>query len=293
MDDLPSYLARLVSGTRIPISSLSSGARRDLQPLFAGGALVEEAAGRGSVVVVRRPDVLLQWAHRKFPAYAGKWEALGPSKRAQAVLQRRDSKAGGATAGPNVLHLRAGAGVVASIDDAEFPVGQLTERHGVAACLIQTDTKLLLKGTAALIENLVCFLEYRTIIPSVNIALNSSGRVSEALVQCLSRSSFHGSLLHLPDYDPVGLADYLRLKARLGDRVQLFVPADLESRFAAFGNTALIAEKPRNRSLLEAMGNTSWPCAESAKVFRLIRDSGSGLEQESLLLSMNGLPDAT
>ena len=285
MDEVPPYLSALISEGRVPRSRLSAQALRELQPLFAGGALTEEVAGRGALVVEQRPDILLQWAHRCFPAFAGIWEQEGDSERARSVLLRRDSKAGGAGAGMTVLHLRARGAASVARDGRDFPVASLTENHGVAACLIHSGTRLELDAPAVLIENLACFLEFEAIVPLAGIAMNSAGRISEALVQCLARSAFHGPLLHLPDYDPVGLADYLRLRAVLRERVQLHVPADIETRFASFGNKALIAQRPRNRVLLESLGSTDWPCPDSARIFRLIRESGSGLEQECLLLS--------
>ena len=41
----------------------------------------------------------------------------------------------------------------------------------------------------------------------------------------------------VPDYDPVGLGDYLRLREALAGRVSLFVPSDLEERFAVWNRS--------------------------------------------------------
>lgn len=285
MDELPPYVGKLLQDGRVPLSSLSARARRDLKPLFAGGALVEDASGRGVVVVVQRPDVLREWARQRYPIFGGDWVNVGASSRANAVLMRRDSKVGGAAAGAGVLHVRAIGDASMLVDGLDFPVAKLTRHFGVTACLIRSHTRLALGASAVLVENLACFLSAEEIVPAAGIAMNSSGKISDALVQCLARSSFTGELLHLPDYDPVGLADYLRLKSALGDRVSLYVPPDVEARFAAFGNKGLITGRPRNRRLLESLGTTNWPCRESAKIFNLVQESGSGLEQESLLLS--------
>ncbi len=94
-------------------------------------------------------------------------------------------------------------------------------------------------------------------------------------------------MLHLTDYDPVGLSDYLRLREALAGHVDLFVPSNLEERFAVFGNRKLIAEKPRNRALLEQVIGSAWPCEQSRRVFELIKETGSGLEQECLLLKLS------
>jgi len=68
----------------------------------------------------------------------------------------------------------------------------------------------------------------------------------------------------------------------------LYVPDDLEERFERFGNRKLISDKPKNRILLEQLDRCSWPCEASERVFRLIKESGAGLEQEALLLGLNG-----
>lgn len=78
--------------------------------------------------------------------------------------------------------------------------------------------------------------------------------------------------------------DYLRLRTALGASVTLFAPEDIAARFVALGNRKLIAEKPRNRALLEQLSGTAWPCHTSARIFDLIKETGSGLEQESLFL---------
>lgn len=66
----------------------------------------------------------------------------------------------------------------------------------------------------------------------------------------------------------------------------MFVPSDLEERFAAFGNRKLIAEKARNRVLLEQLEGSVWPCEQSRRVYGLIKETGSGLEQECLLVKL-------
>jgi hypothetical protein len=63
----------------------------------------------------------------------------------------------------------------------------------------------------------------------------------------MADSSF--SLLHLPDYDPVGLSEFQRLHSRLGKSVVLHLPGDLETRFAKFSNRELL-EKGNSQAML-------------------------------------------
>lgn len=287
MNELPPFLGRLFAEQRLSLSQLSNRGRKQLRALFDGGVLSIESVGRGQVVLVRKPDGLVAWLRQNFPAFESQWLAEKTTGRAHSIALRRSSKATGSGAGAGVLHLRAFAaqGGVVTLNSTVFPVSELTTRHGVAACLIEAKSTLGIEGRTALVENLECFLRVEVILPKIAVAMNSAGRISDQLISCLARSSIAPApLLHLPDYDPVGLSDYLRLRSALGERVVLFVPNDIERRFSALGDRKLISEKPRNRALLEQLATKTWPCRESENIFRLIKETGTGLEQESLLL---------
>jgi hypothetical protein len=288
MDDVPPFLRRLIQRQRLAGSDLSTQARKQLRPLFVGGVLVAETSGRGEIVEVRKPEQLLTWVRLTFPSFEGQWQGPAEFGRAQSIALRRSSKAAGSGIGAGVLHLRAmaeGRGT-ATVNGVNFPVRELTAQHGVAACLIRPDTQIEFIGQTVLIENLECFLNAERILPEASIFLNGAGRLSDQLIACLGRSTFSPApVVHFPDYDPVGLSDYLRLKVLLGPRVVLYLPSDIERRFAALGDQRLISEKPRNRALLEKLATERWPCPESKMVFDLIKESGAGLEQESLLLN--------
>lgn len=289
MDDVPPFLRRLIQQQRLAGSDLSVQARKQLRPLFAGGVLVVETSGRGEVVEVRKPEQLLVWIRQTFPSFEDRWQGPSDFGRAQSIARRRSSKAGGSGVGAGVLHLRANADGrgTATVNGINFPVRDLTAQHGVAACLVRADTQFEFTGQTVLVENLECFLNAERILPEASIFLNGAGRLSDQLIACLGQSRITPEpLLHMPDYDPVGLSDYLRLRSVLGARAALFVPADIVSRFAALGDRRLIADKPRNRTLLEQLSIKAWPCRESERVFQLIKESGAGLEQESLFLKL-------
>jgi hypothetical protein len=280
-------LQRLLEKKYIPRSQLSDRDVALMRPLFDGNVVVLENSGRGQTVRVVDDQALKKWLLRHYPSLDGAWTSPLGAYRAGAVASNRDSKAGGPGVDHSILHLRAmisGAAMV-RVNGVEVPVPDLTARFGLAACLVGEGTKLEFEGRVAIIENLECFLRAELLVSDLAVALNSAGRISDRLISRLAAADFGTkTLYHLPDYDPAGLGDYLRLKKALADRVELWVPTDLELRFSTFGNRSLIANKPRNRELLEQLSTVSWPCSTSARVFRLIRETGSGLEQESLLL---------
>ena len=101
------------------------------------------------------------------------------------------------------------------------------------------------------------------------------------MIGWLAHSTDSGfSLLHLPDYDPVGLSEFQRLHSRLGKRVALHLPADLETRFAKFSNQELL-NKGNSQAMLAKLRQTDLPPIRH--VVALMDRYNAGLEQEALL----------
>ena len=89
------------------------------------------------------------------------------------------------------------------------------------------------------------------------------------------------ALLHLPDYDPVGLSEFERLHLRLGNRVNLHLPADLEARFARYSNPELL-KKRNSQAMLAKLRRSELP--STRRVVALMDRFNAGLEHEALLV---------
>jgi hypothetical protein len=167
----------------------------------------------------------------------------------------------------------------------------LCRAHGFAFTLINDGSELSFDTTTVLIvENLECFLRFERIYPSANLAPFENGRLSERIIDRLAASEGTSDFVHLPDYDPVGLAEYQRLRKRLGTRVRLHVPENLDQLFAELADTELIRSRPRNQETLSFLVDSELPCDASRRVLTAIRRYGAGLEQEALLLSRESPP---
>lgn len=270
------------------MSALGAQLRVALRPPIAGGIVEIRRSGGGERIEVLRASEFEAWVRSTYPAFDGQLTVPDGASRAAALAFRRNTKSAGAGVASSIVHLRAlgSVALIVDLDGRPFPVGELTEAYGVAACLIADDSRMRASGRVVVVENLECFLRVESILPSATLSVFSGGRLSERLIGFLTRSTFDAPpIVHLPDYDPVGLSDYLRLRAALSDRVALWVPDDLEERFHRFSNRDLITRKPRNRELLESLASTTWPCAASSRVFELIKEHGAGLEQEALLVA--------
>jgi hypothetical protein len=116
------------------------------------------------------------------------------------------------------------------------------------------------------------------------LMLYGHGRISNRVVDWLASTKNSGlSLLHLPDYDPVGLSEFQRLQSRLGDRVVLHIPDDLETRFARYSNPGLL-ERGNSQAMLARLRLSD--SLEIRRVVDLIDHYNAGLEQEALLIPL-------
>ncbi len=92
-----------------------------------------------------------------------------------------------------------------------------------------------------------------------------------------------GEILHLPDYDPVGLSEFGRVHARLGHRAGLYLPPDLEARFDRFSNGDLL-KNLNSQAMLAQLRRSELPAIR--RVIELIDRHNAGLEQEPLLIPL-------
>jgi hypothetical protein len=92
-----------------------------------------------------------------------------------------------------------------------------------------------------------------------------------------------GEILHLPDYDPVGLSEFGRVHARLGLRAGLYLPPDLEARFDRFSNGDLL-KNLNSQATLAQLRRSELPAIR--RVIELIDRHNAGLEQEALLIPL-------
>jgi hypothetical protein len=118
----------------------------------------------------------------------------------------------------------------------------------------------------------------------VDAVIYGHGRISSRVLDWLVRTTNSKfSLLHLPDYDPSGLSEFQRLHARLGKRVALYLPSEIEARFVRFSNPDLLAKTNRQATLAQLRRSES---TAFRRVVEMIDRHNAGLEQEALLIQV-------
>lgn len=283
-DPLARRLKVLMQHGSLASSKLSKRARDKLSTLFDAGILVEEPAGAGHRVLVRSTQGLKNWIARRYP-HGLDGHGATMSGRVEAVANHRDSKVStGLDA--SLVHLRGFGNSELRRGEEQFPVAELTKAFGAASLLVRQDCSWRLSGRLCTVENLEVFLRIEELLDDVDLAIYTGGRLSGLVISWLANCCGEDSLfLHVGDYDPVGLAEYLRLTKQLGGRVNLYLPDDLEERLIRYGNTQLLRQ---SRKLQAVLRRSDDPTVRT--VVELIDRHGRCLEQEALLIPETNSP---
>ena len=162
---------------------------------------------------------------------------------------------------------------------------QACQFSGPVSLTFHPEDDLACDQPLALLDNIepLHHLEQMTGREHFGCALFYHGNLSESLLRWLTTHRRAPEIWLFPDYDYVGLTNYLRIKDALPD-AQLFVPDDLEERLRDQnqGCTQRIEDQYKKIDM-ERLNTSNSP--QVKRVMSILKDTGKGLSQESLLIS--------
>lgn len=265
---------------QLPKSQCGSHFLDFLHPLLAADVVVEQRSGAGRRLVVADHSILHAFIGQNFPHIESSGQS---SQRILGVRRFRDSKAF-ASNNPEVVQVRAWQRNILFRNDSVVDAVGKTHLHSVFS--FQVGPLYTLHDRCALIEGPVMFNTFERLGLDVPIVIYGQGRLSKRLLNWLAdQPDAKFSLLHLPDYDPVGLHDFERIQGRLGRRAHLYLPLNLEELFAKYSKRQLL-EKRKSQVLLGKVRHSD--SSDVQRVIGLIDKHNAGLEQEALLIENNG-----
>jgi hypothetical protein len=270
-------LTRLLADGGMARSGGGAALLRTLQPLLDAGVVAAERSGAGRRLVVRDAAALRQFMERDFPNTPMAGQGTG---RAGGVARFRDSKTF-ASDTPVIICVRAWTEEALLKDGQPAGAARASLEHGVFSFVMSRNYAL--RGLCALVENPKVFAQFERLrLPAGLVIRSGGGYVSQRLLDWLAgQGGPDFSLLHLPDYDPVGMTEFTRLRARLGERARLYLPENMAALFARFSSRGILG-KGNNRAMLAALRKSKLP--EVRRVVALIDSNNACLEQEALLL---------
>ena len=279
-ENIRAQFEALLEQGALPYSACSGSFLKTVRPLLDSGVVVEERSGAGRRLAVQDTVALRAFFSKRYPD-AGFFE--GASSRIAGVARFRDTKAL-ALDEAKLVCARAWQTDVLLRDGQPVQAAAATAEHGVFAFLLGERSRYSLRGACALVENPAVFTCIERLKLPISLAIYGHGRASTRLVDWLAGITAPDfTLLHLPDYDPVGLSEFARIRARLGKRARLYLPADLPVRFERFSNRSLL-DKTNSQAMLANLRRSSVP--EIRRLLELMDRHNAGLEQEALLLEL-------
>ncbi len=256
-------------------SRMSRAVRAELASLFAARILEDRRQGGGRRVWVADPVGFENWIEERLPH--GLEPELDAPPRGAAVASWRDAKVTRRTDGEPVLMRSLGEAGRLVCDGETLDAASLTTTAGCVSIVLDEDRVVKLSGRIGLVENLEAFLYAERLGPQLDLALYSGGRLSRRVLEWLS-SQEQASFVHLGDYDPVGLSEYLRVTESC-DRAELWVPSDLEHLVRTYGKPSLMEASTRVWAQVRRTTDSA-----VRGVVEVLDRYAMGLEQEVLLV---------
>ena len=266
-------LFKLIDAGRISSSQVPKSCRADILNLRDRGFVDWEKSGRGGVYTVEDREAINTLL--KNTGYHGSTQALTP--KAKAVAFHQDAHKG--KDDTLLLMLSATREVFWTNHGAAINLFKIVQDCGIASLLIkpydnwQTDTPI------ALVENmdlLVYADQYFKQIAFDGSVLYYGGWISKKTIAWL-KTLKNTPVTIFPDYDPVGINNYLLLKQELPD-LDIYIPKNLADLLVRYGDPKRLASST-DRTLIEQTRDE-----KAAFLYSLLLKHGVGLHQEGLML---------
>lgn len=278
VDSLAEKLSLLLEKGYLAESRLSTRDRSRLQSLLDAGVLQAARSGAGRRIVLHDVNALKSFIARTYPSGLEGLD-IKLSSRSKAVAELRDSKKARDNQ-PIAVLLRGFHDSTLHSGNKVLQVANWTNMAGVAALRLDEDTQWGFSGVVAFVENLEVFWNFEKLEIEADLAIYAQGRLNSKIVAWLASPAMqHVQIIHCGDYDPVGLDEFLRLKAACPDRTQLYIPPDFEILLSRYGKKNLITD---NAAILARLRKNHDP--QVRFIVELMDRFGVGLEQEVLLL---------
>lgn len=164
----------------------------------------------------------------------------------------------------------------------ELPLSQLTHRFGATSLRIETGDTWQSEQPLWLVENQALFDRTDWLpVGTQATLLYYGGQLDGRLLTWLGLRPRASRVVLFPDYDGVGLANFARLYAKLGDVCECWLMPDWQSKLARYGSQRLWQDTFREfTSAVLQLPDYLGPLTEQ------MRRSGLALEQEAIWLSV-------
>ena len=267
------FLVKLLEAGRITSSNIPKSALSEIERLKDQGFIDWERSGRGGVYTIDDRDAVI--ALLKNTGYHGATETL--TSKALAVALHKDAHKGKDET--LLLMLSATEEVLWYKNGVPVDLFKIVQDCGIASFVIKPGDDWQTDKPIALVENkdlLVHADQYFKKIEFEGTVIHYPGWVSKRTIAWLKTLKIT-SVTIFPDYDPVGIINYLILKKELPD-LKIYIPENLPDLLIRYGDPNRL-ETSTDRKLIEQTKDE-----KALSLYALLLKHGAGLHQEGLML---------
>lgn len=269
---LPAILKKIRDGEPVTGSQIPKTSQRMIEHFVSIRAIELNILKRGSRYTLGSIDIFDAEVTRHFPE--GLDEAIQFSteqSRHLGVKVLKDAKISRKRYAAVQVNIRQSSNV--KTREGFVPSG--VERFTLSV-LVDELIDWVIEGTIVLIENQEPFLNSTSKFMDSTAVICYNGRVNEKIISWIKESEM--DVLFCPDYDPVGLDEYSKIKDSAPQRVRLFLPDSIEDDFKY--STSGLLDKKKNREVLSRLASCQPIDHDFGKVLSLIQQWNAGLMQE-------------
>ena len=289
---LRAALAKLrTSDGMLPSSQLTKLQRTAIEEFIRCTASVQiKPSGRGVVYVTVQSGVVEQHWRKLSPDVESALNTDLP-QRARNIGLSGSSKSAAHQHDIHYLLIKAiGEGVRWRNTNGQFlNVSEQTQQQGASIITIGEHSAVndnwMAPGDLWLVENQALFdrLDW---LPAGNeqSIIYYGGQLRNTLIHWLSSQPRARRLWFFPDYDGVGLHNYLRLKQRLTNGVQFWLMPNWRDKLALFGNNELWCDTQRDFNAATQYLHKVQPEEGVLDLINAMKNQGVALEQEAVWL---------
>lgn len=271
------WLKRLIDNGSLPASTLQNSAKPEIENLRSNGFIELRRSGSGARYYLIDCEVIKKIIDAN--TYKGDMSTLSP--KAKAVAMHGDAHKGKDSSMLFILSATDNE-VIWDNNINKLDIFNYSSKYGVASLVAKIGDGWSTNKPIALVENLDLLIyaqQYFLDIKFSGTVLYYSGMVSGKLLDWLSESERADSYVMFPDYDIVGLNNYIRVKDRLGNKVSIFIPDNLKELILMYGIEDTLQNSQADRTSIE---NTKYK--DAIELYKLLLETGKTLHQEALAL---------
>jgi hypothetical protein len=279
------------SGT-LPASALSSAQRRSLETFAQTTKSVQmRPSGRGVVFEITQPSIVDKHWRDLSPVDVLDLDVDLPN-RAKNIATNRSSKSQEHLHDVHYLLLKAGKGSVTWVDDAghQLDLRQTTDQQGAAAFAIRENNSWATDGVLWLVEIQALFDRLEWLPDELNTSVAYySGNLRNSFLEWLAAKPRAKTIWFFPDYDGVGLMNYARIKACLGNKVHFWLMQEWETKLTHFGYDTLWKDTFRDFQSAQERLTKLQIEPELLQLMQSMQIHGLALEQEAIWLETSDI----